>query len=205
MKKMIAMMVVLAMTVAANAASFGWEDMAVGSDGILSSFGNVESAVVTDEDSYSGLQSLKITENPLSSTPQAYIAWVQGVSAGDTISASMWIKGAGETSKGRIWGAYSAADDITSYKGSASGPGSYAGEGNVWEQHSYEWTVGDGQEAFILQARIYSYDGENNNVIYVDDVEITSSNPNAAITFVPEPATMALVGAGALALIRRRK
>ena len=205
MKKMIAMMIVMAMAAVTNAASYGWEDMAVGDEGALSTYGNVESSLVSDEQANSGVNSIKIIENPLSGTPQTYLAWVKGITSGDTITASIYIKGGGDASQGRIWGGYSAADDIDSYAGSASGPSTYAGLGGVWEQHSYTWTVADDKEAFVLQARIYSYAGEGNNVIYVDDIDITSSNPNATITFVPEPATMALVGAGALALIRRRK
>ena len=173
----------LALPAILSADTYGWEDSAVGAEGAMGTYGNVESAIVTDEQYYGGAKSLKITENPLSSTPQTYIAWVKGVAAGDTVTASIWIKGGGDASKGRIWGIYSTADDINEYGGSASGPDSYAGFGGVWEQHSHTWTIAADKEAFVLQARIYSFAGDNNNVIYVDDIDISCSNPNAEIFF----------------------
>ena len=184
MKKLFYLMALCLLTLPSisSADAYGWEDAVVGAEGALGIYGNVDSALVTDQQAHSGDKALEITEFPLSGTPQTYIAWVKGIEAGDTVTASIWVKGAGETSKGRIWGIYSAADDINVYGGSAYGPDPFVGLGGVWEQQSHTWTMDD-MEAFVLQARIYSYEGDNNNIIYVDDIDITCSNPNAEIIF----------------------
>jgi len=194
---------VVGLTAHAAGATSGWEDWPLGSSGVLGTFGDNLVTTVTDELALSGSQSLKLVEDPLSGTPQAYLAWVTGVSEGDTITASVWGYGTGTLAKGRLWGHYSTSLDINDYQGSASGPTPYIGLGEVWEQQTYTWTVAAGQEAFVLEGRIYSYDPDN--IVYYDDLEIISSNPNALITVIPEPTTFALGGFGLLALLLARR
>ena len=207
MKKILCAVVTLSvvgLTAHAQVVTSGWEDWPLGSSGVLGTFGDNLVTTVTDELALSGSQSLKLVEDPLSGTPQAYLAWVTGVSEGDTITASVWCYGTGTTAKGRLWGHYSTATDINAYQGSASGPADYIGIGQVWQAQTNTWTVAAGQEAFVLEGRIYSYDSDN-HIVYYDDLAISSSNPNAVITVIPEPTTFALGGFGLLALLLARR
>ena len=189
-------------------ASSGWEDNAA--DALLGTFGNVGDYGYDQADPFAGTNSLFIMEDPLSGTPQGYVAWIRGLSEGDTVTVSMWFKGedsgSGDTiAKGRLWAHYTDEVDTTSYLGSASGPSDYAGDEGVWEQSTYTWTVAAGQTALMIEARIYSY-GEN-NMILGDDMVVTVSNDNANITLagvVPAPGAIALLGVAGLAGRRRR-
>ena len=120
----------------------------------------------------------------MSGTPQGYVAWVTGLSEGDTVTATMWMKGASNgvdnDGKGRLWGHYSSNDDITTYFGSASGSGDYAGEGGIWTQASHTWTIAEGQTALVIEARMYSYG--SNNILLGDDLTVSTNNDGATIT-----------------------
>jgi len=185
-----------------------WEDPSA--DALLGTYGNVGDYGYDQTDPFAGNYSLFIMEEPLSSTPQGYVAWIRGLTAGDTVTASMWFKGedsgSGDTiAKGRLWAHYTDEVDTTSYLGSASGPSGYAGDEGVWEQITHTWTIADGQTALMIEARLYSY-GEN-NMILGDDLFVTVSNDNANITVagvVPAPGAIALLGVAGLAGRRRR-
>lgn len=203
--------VVAAMATSAMAeisASTGWEDTSA--DALLGTFGNVGDYGYDSADAYAGANSLFMTEDPLSGTPQGYVGWVRGLSAGDTVTVTMWFKGedsgSGDTiAKGRLWAHYTDEVDSTSYIASASGPSGYAGDEGVWEQSSHTWTIADGQTALMVEARIYSY-GEN-NMILGDNLTIVVSNDSANITLagvVPAPGAIALLGVAGLAGRRRR-
>ena len=140
-----------------------------------------------------------MVEDPVSGTPQGYVAWVTGLSEGDTVTATMWMKGASNgvdnDGKGRLWGHYSSNDDITTYVGSASGSGDYAGEGGIWTQASHTWTIAEGQTALVIEARMYSYG--SNTIVLGDDLTVSTSNDGASITLagvVPAPGAIALLG-----------
>jgi hypothetical protein len=185
-----------------------WEDPSA--DALLGTFGNVGDYGYDQTDPFAGNNSLFIMEEPLSGTPQGYVAWIRGLSEGDTVTVSMWFKGedsgSGDTiAKGRLWAHYTDEVDNTSYLGSASGPSDYAGDEGVWEQSTYTWTIAAGQTALMIEARLYSY-GEN-NMILGDDLFVTVSNDNANITLagvVPAPGAIALLGVAGLAGRRRR-
>ncbi|MDC0429102.1 hypothetical protein OAL71_00845 [Phycisphaerales bacterium] len=203
----------VAATVATSAtaditASSGWEDTS--SPAILGSFGNLFDWGYETADPYAGNSSLFMVEDPVSGTPQGYVAWVTDLTEGDTVTVSMWMKGASNggvdsDGKGRLWGHYSANDDITSYQGSASGSGDYAGEGGMWTLASHTWTIAGGQTALVVEARMYSYGA--NNLLLGDDLTVSTNNDGATITLagvVPAPGVLALIGVAGLASRRRR-
>ena len=208
MKKMIALMIVTAMAVAANAAvvTYGWED---GGD-VLGTYGLV-TASNDSENVHSGNSALKLVDGG-SGTPQAYVGWITGLQDGDQVSASFWAYDTtpeGENPKGRIWGHYTTDDaDITVYGGSASGNGAYS-DGPGWTYLEYTWTfVADGGDSYglrdglVIEGRTYTALGDT---IWYDDLTITAPDHATIVVPVPEPATISLIGAGALAFIRRRR
>jgi len=193
---------------ALNSVSTSWEDPNV--LGYFGTYGNV-GAVEYSDNAYSGNYSLSITEDPVGGTPQVYVAYITGLSEGDTVTASAWMLGLdgdgdGDSAKGRLWGHYFDGSDLTSYDGSASGPSSYGGEDATWSNTDHTWTVAAGKTALIIEARIYSYSGGDEQ-IWIDDLIVSSSNANASIFVggVPIPAPGALALLGLAGLGRRRR
>ena len=193
---------------ALNSVATSWEDPNV--LGYFGTYGNV-GAVEYSDNAYSGNYSLSITEDPVGGTPQVYVAYITGLSAGDTVTASAWMLGLdgdgdGDSAKGRLWGHYFDGSDLTSYEGSASGPSSYGGEDATWSNTDHTWTVAAGKTALIIEARIYSYSGGDEQ-IWIDDLIVSSSNANASIFVggVPIPAPGALALLGLAGLGRRRR
>ncbi|MCK4357354.1 MAG: T9SS type A sorting domain-containing protein [Candidatus Cloacimonetes bacterium] len=175
-----------------QSASYGWED------GLGTALGFYGNAVLENstEQAYEGTHSLKYTEDPIGGTPQAYIWWVTGLTDGDIIDASFWVYDYNEENlypKGRIWAHYTSdPDDIYSYAGSASGNTNYSVMG--WSQLSYSWTFdssGGTRDGFVVEARIYSAEGEN--VIYIDSTAITVSSDTAIIYDCSPPVTASIV------------
>ena len=192
----------------------GWEDTSA--DAVFGTFGNVSDFGYTSapDPVYDGNHSMFMTEDPLSSTPNAVVAWVSGIEAGDQITATMWFRGmdvGGSTAKARLWGAYYEATDTSTYEGSAGGPSGYAGENETWESMTHTWTVNDTTSIFGLQVRIYSYG--DNNMIWGDNLEISVNNDNATIEVagsastpvVPGPAIGIAMLGGLVAVGRRRR
>ena len=193
---------------ALNSVSTSWEDPNV--LGYFGTYGNV-GAVEYSDNAYSGNYSLSITEDPVGGTPQVYVAYITGLSEGDTVTASAWMLGLdgdgdGDSAKGRLWGHYFDGSDLTSYDGSASGPSSYGGEDATWSNTDHTWTVAAGKTALIIEARIYSYSGGDEQ-IWIDDLIVSSSNAKASIFVggVPIPAPGALALLGLAGLGRRRR
>lgn len=193
---------------ALNSVATSWEDPNV--LGYFGTYGNV-GAVEYSDNAYSGNYSLSITEDPVGGTPQVYVAYITGLSEGDTVTASAWMLGLdgdgdGDSAKGRLWGHYFDGSDLTSYEGSASGPSSYGGEDATWSNTDHTWTVAAGKTALIIEARIYSYSGGDEQ-IWIDDLIVSSSNANASIFVggVPIPAPGALALLGLAGLGRRRR
>jgi len=205
----IAMLFCSASAFAALSWTYGWED---GTGTALGTYGN---AIVSNsmEQAYEGTHSLKLIEDPLASTPQAYIWWVTGLQDGDGIVADFYVYDTTPSASpsGRIWGNYTSdPTNIYSYSGSASGNLEYS-DGSGWTNLSYSWTFdsnGGANDGFVCEARIYSAAGAN--VLYFDTASITVSNDNAKIynaagQVIPEPFTFSalLLGLGALFLRRR--
>ena len=197
-------------------ASTGWEDTSA--DAVFGTFGNVGSyGYSSDPDPvYDGNHSLHLTESPVSGTPNAVVAWVSGIEAGDTITATIWFlgmdvdTGASSASKGRLWGGYYDSTDTSDYNSSAGGASGYAGTSG-WESMTYTWTSNGNTDTFGLQVRIYSYG--SNDQLWADNLEISTSNDSATIEVagvsatpvVPGPVAGLAMLAGVVGVRRRRR
>ncbi len=235
MKYAICLFAAVAMLLAAStayaatlSASYGWED---GSGTILGSFGNVVSpanvssgtesdpsgvltATVTPN---SGSQMLTVSESPHSSTPQAYLAYVEGLSEGDTVTASFygWDSTASASPSLRIWGHYAYNGDVLSYAGSAGGNDTYT-DGSGWGQASWSWTMPAGQEALVVEGRLYSTPSTADpatTTYFIDDlaIEVEFADGSGRITTpggtiaIPEPSAVALMLLAGLGLVGLRR
>lgn len=169
--------------------SYDWEDGAT----VLGVF--EDGAVVLTENSteqaHSGTKSLKFTEEVLGGTPQGFVAYIENLVEGDTITAGMWVYDTtpGTNPSGRIWAHYANPGDVYSYRGSALGNNTYS-DGTGWSYLEWDWTFNEDcggtngcRNAFVLEIRLYSsLDGD---FIYVDDVnvDVNSTSGNATLTF----------------------
>ena len=189
-------------------ASYGWEDGGT----VLGSYGNFHSDHNSDPNYvHSGSGSLHIWEDPLSGTPQGFVAWITGLSDGDVIDASFFAydESPGTSPGIRIWGHYTTSDDITGYEGSASGNGQYSGD-DLWTDLGHSWTFdsnGGERDSLVVEVRIYSND--NGNYGYVDDMTVHVSGDDLSGTVIhtpaiPAPGALALLGLAGFARRRRR-
>lgn len=161
-------------------ASCGWE----GTETILGFYGDIIATIATDP-VHAGGQSLKLEDNQESGTPQAYIAWVTGLSNGDMVTATFWrydMTPAGSPSC-RIWGHWNDdPGDISGHAGSAGGQNEY-GPGTGWDMAEYTWEVVDGHTGLVVEARTYSEPGD---IVWIDDLTVTA--PNGCSIMVPSDA-----------------
>ena len=157
--------------------SCGWED---GVSTILGFSGNLVNPtnVGAPDPVHSGARSLRVTESPEGGTPQAYLAFIEGLTDGDMVTASFW--GWDDTPSAspslRIWGHYAVSGDVNSYNGSASGNSTYT-DGLGWSQVSYTWTFDSSagtRDALVVEARLYSLTGIDTDY-FIDDVEVTTT------------------------------
>ena len=191
--------------------SFNWDDGGT----VLGSYGsNVTFANVVDPFGESASdRALKISEDPLSGTPQGYLAFIDGLNDGDTINVSMMGLGDGSlTGKIRLWAHYTTSD-VTSYGGSAGGSSEYSTSSTEWTMLSNEWTFSGGlasggdHTGLVIEARLYAYSSNDDPSGWVDDinVEVFSTSSDVSISFasVPAPGALALLGLAGIAGRRR--
>jgi MYXO-CTERM domain-containing protein len=159
---------------------------------------------------------LELHEDPIGGTPQAFVAWITGLTDGDVVTGSFL--GLGDrysepaNAMARIWGHYTTAGgDIDSYDGSAGGNSTYSGAD--WTYLEKEWTFnGDGgnHDGLVIEARIYGYSG-GSYTTWIDDINVnvidTDNSGGIVIHFaaVPAPGALALLGMAGLAGRRRRR
>ncbi|MFO7950460.1 MAG: hypothetical protein R6U36_08845 [Candidatus Fermentibacteraceae bacterium] len=173
-----AVVLALSATAMAGTETFGWE----GTETILGMYpdGGVE-ATVSTEQVHSGSQSLEI-ERLSESTPQAFVAWVVGLSDGDEVTASFWRYDVtpGDPPSCRIWGHWNDdPDDIGGYNGSAGGNSDY-GPGTGWDETEHTWTVVEGHTGLVIECRVYSNPGD---IVWIDDLTVTA--PDGATIYTP--------------------
>ncbi len=159
--------------------TYDWED---GVGTCLATYGTNLVVSNTNEQAYNGTRSLKMYENPLSGTPQAFIWWVTGLTDGDQINASFYVYDDDvNTGSGRIWAHYTSDPlVITSYSGSAGGNSTYS-SGTGWNQLSWSWTFANSgdDDGIVIEARIYSATGQD--ILYIDDAYIWIDSDTALI------------------------
>jgi MYXO-CTERM domain-containing protein len=202
-------------TSVASADVIAYWDFEDGVSTILGSYGNLAYAENVFDPLNSGQgQVLEIHEDPVSGTPQAYVAWITGLTDGDIVTGSFMALGADDlgSSSARIWGHYTGGGgDINHYDGSASGNSSYSTA--VWAELAHTWTFnGDGgnHDGLVIEARIYTT-GDDNGTTWIDDigVNVIDSDGSGGIEIhfaaVPAPGALAILGLAGLASRRRRK
>ncbi len=165
---------------AEETATCGWE----GSETVLGVYGDIIASIATDP-VHDGSQSLQLVDDQETGTPQAFVAWVTGLSDGDIVTASFWrydVTPSGSPSC-RIWGHWNDdPGDITGYAGSAGGQEEY-GPGTGWDLAEYTWTVEGGHTGLVIEARTYSEPGDT---AWIDDLTVTS--PDGSTIIVPSDA-----------------
>jgi hypothetical protein len=169
----------IAASASAATVEYGWEDGGV----ILGSYGDIDASSVTTPDPvHGGSHSLYLLDQAASGTPQAYIAWVKGLSDGDEVTASFWRYDdtPGASPSCRIWGHWNDEPlDVMGFAGSAGGNNDY-GLGEGWGETSWTWTVADGHTGLVIEVRTYSNPGD---FVWVDDLTVTS--PGGSEIVVP--------------------
>ncbi len=177
-----ALIIMAAVPVMATTVLYGWEN----GETILGMYpdGEIIATNVTSPDPvYAGMRSLRLEDASPSSTPQAYVAWICGLTDGDIVNASFYCYDdtPDVEPSGRIWGHY-VDGDVNAYAGSAGGSSAYS-SGIGWEQLAYSWVFdsdGGTRDGLVIEARTYSSPGV---VIWVDDLMIEA--PEACMIYLP--------------------
>jgi hypothetical protein len=193
--------------------NYGWED---GVGTVLSQFGaeNIQYAN-TITLAHTGTRVLLIDDQDAITnvTPQGYVAWVTGLTDGDTVDASFWAydNAASSAPSVRIWGHYTlGASDVDSYAGSAGGNNTYSGA-SAWSQLSHAWTfdsAGGTRDGLMVEVRFYDSASVPTGSALIDDLVVTSSAGSIVVpSAVPEAETwgMMLAGLGLVGFMARRR
>ena len=197
MKKLLlalAMICLFATSGWALTATYGWEDCGT----VLGRYPVADPSVICTNvtDMYhSGTHSLKC-ERITTATPQAYVAWIKGLTTGDIVTARIWVYDVTTTNtpSGRIWAHYCNSTNPASYGGSASGPAEYSGS-TGWVQllaaGPASWTFGTPAptdplaDAIMIEFR--NYGNIPTNVLWIDDIEITAPTRAGVSIVFPSP------------------
>jgi hypothetical protein len=168
--------------------SYGWEDCGT----VLGMYpeGTGVIAGTVGDPVHSGLWSLQLTDNAASGTPQAYVAYVYGLTAGDSVYCEFWRYDdtPGTAPSCRIWAHWndSYPPDMNAYDGSAGGNSDY-GPGLGWDLASHSWIVPpDSVPHFgiMIECRTYSNSGD---VVWIDDLYIYAPSRIGVCLHIPEP------------------
>ena len=195
MKNVLFVSLLVSMAITQQTTSYSWED---GTGTILGSYGNLANpgnvGTTAGVSPHDGSRMLTVSESPIDGTPQAFIAWVTDLSGGQDITACFY--GYDNTANSapslRIWGSWTANDDIAFYQGSADGntdytqpPDGNSGWGQVCHTFSTNQENWGSGEALVIQARLYSSaSGSDPAVYFIDLVEVTA--PNSATIKYPD-------------------
>lgn len=189
---------------------YGWEDGGT----VLGGYNDSNMTYTNQGDTvYSGDAALQLTEDPASGTPQAFVAFITGLSDGDVIDGSFfaWDDSEGASPSLRIWGSYATSDDITNYTGSAGGNSTYSSgtPENPWSEVAHQWTFdsnGGARDALVIQVRFYASGA--GDTLFVDDMGISVTGDDLSGTVIntpiPAPGAVALLGLAGLCARRRR-
>ncbi len=140
-----------------------------------------------------GTYYLHVAEDPHSSTPQAFVAWVTGLTDGDVVDAMCYgFDLTPDVSPSmRLWGSYtSVGGDVNSYAGSAGGTGVYTA-GLGWDLMSDSWVFdsdGGSRDGLVVQVRLYSdpvTSDPDHTDYWIDDLTVTA--PDHAVIHFPAP------------------
>ena len=154
---------------------YSWEDggdvLGIYSDPDLPSIFATNVASWDGDPVHSGNFSLRLEDNELSGTPQAFVALLWNLEDGDEITVGFWRYDVTPDAAPsvRIWGHWNdlLPDDVYGYSGSASGELDY-GPGTGWDYTSFTFVVA-GNTGLVVEARTYSNPGDT---VWIDDLHI---------------------------------
>jgi hypothetical protein len=121
---------------------------------------------------HSGTRSLQLEDASPSATPQAFVAWITGLSGTDSVYASVWRYDdtPGASPSCRIWAHWNDDPaDINGYAGSAGGNSDY-GPGTGWDMTDYTWVNDGTHTGLVIEIRTYSNPGDT---VWIDDLTVT--------------------------------
>ncbi len=151
--------------------TYGWEDGGT----TLGQYGDITATNVGDQ-VHTGDRSLYLLDQDVGGTPQAFVAWVIGLTDGDEVTACFWRYDTtpGASPSCRIWGSYtSVGGTIDDYAGSAGGNSDY-GPGTGWDEVCHTWTFDSdtgARDGLVIQVRTYSNPGD---FVWIDDLTVTA-------------------------------
>lgn len=183
MKMSCLLFAILAASAYSNTVTCGWE----GTETVLGLYGTGNPPIIASLVStpvHGGSQAMSLEDNSPTGTPQAYVAWIVGLSDGDQVTASFWrydVTPGSTPPSSRIWGHWNDdPNDLFGYNGSAGGNNDY-GPGTGWDMVEHTWTVADGHTGLVVEIRTYSEPGDT---VFVDDLSVTA--PAGATIWTPE-------------------
>ena len=199
MKKLaicIAVLSLFAVPALAGTYTYGWENGAT----MLGSYSpQIMYAANSTAQARTGTHSLEYYEiaDPVSGswsgTPQAYVAWVTGLSVGDVVSATVyvWDNTPSGSPSCRIWGHWTPpGGDINSYLASASGNNTYSSD--LWVTPlSYSWTATTEGEGLVIEIRSYSGATGAGKTNYIDDLSVTIPDREGIQLYFPDEGPVA--------------